>query len=152
VKKNLKRKSHIDLEFLNEKFSVDRYLQLNQLERIEFRMELKKTIKTLQRNYTILWMSNENLVKKGMQNENKIAQAISILEEWASSYQYDRLFYIKECIADLKKHLLEEMFGGKQLFYDLDKNTIAFDTNYLPFILGRNSNFKLVQNENLPHK
>lgn len=133
--KQSKKKNLPDLEFLNEKFSVDHYIQLNQVERIEFRMELKKTIKTLQRNHSIVWMSNENLVKKGLESENKIAQAISILEEWASAYHYDSLFYFKECIADLKTSFDGDVWG-KKLFYNLDKNVMGLDKNYSKFILG----------------
>ncbi len=138
--------SKTDFAELNARFSVDDYLQLDDEERILFRSELKSCIKALQKQYKLKMMTKDDVLSAGMERGNRTALAIIILKERLTPYNYDQTFQLRDAIATLHKSLLEELFGGKNIFYPIDEKTIGIDPNYVPFIISKK--FKELRIEN----
>ena len=77
------------------------------------------------------------MLSVGMRNGNRTAMAITILTEKLTPYNYDQIFLFSDTITILRRQLLEELFGGKNIFYDLGEKAVGFDPNFVPFILGK---------------
>lgn len=131
-------KSNFYLAELNQKFSIDNYLACSDSERIEFRTELLECMKELRNRFMVTMMRPEDVLKTGLQQENKTAIAIAILQEKSNKFKYDELFHFRDSIRVLTKELIRELFGGKNIFYDLGDGVVAYDPNYVPFILAKN--------------
>lgn len=123
---------------LNQKFSIDNYIACSDSERAEFRKELLACMKELRNKFIVSIMRHESILQTGLQQENKTAIAISILIEKVKTVTYDEMFYVNDTLRILKKQLIQELFGGKQIFYDLGEGVIAYDANYVKFVLAKN--------------
>lgn len=122
---------------LNDNFSIESYLKLDDEERREFRNDLRNCIEELQKEFKVKIMTKEDLLSVGMKNGNRTALAITILTEKLTPYNYDQTFHFRDTITILRRQLLEELFAGKNIFYDLGDKAVGLDPNYAPFILGK---------------
>lgn len=129
--------SPVNFSELNERFCVDIYLELNSEQRASFRNELKESIQLLSNCYKLKIMKKEDILSVGMAKNNRTALAITILKEKLTPYNYDQTFPFRDSIAILHTHLLEELFGGKNIFYQLSETEVGLDPNFVPFILGK---------------
>lgn len=137
------QKSKFDLVELNKTFFIDNYISLDDNGRIDFRIALKNCITALQKHYKLKMMTKDDLVIAGMRKGNRTALAIEILTEKLVTSNYDQAFQFRDTLAILRKQLLEELYGGKDIFYDLGERTLGLDSNFVPFILGEK--FKLIK-------
>lgn len=126
------------LDELNQIFSIDQYLACSESERIEFRLALIDCFKNLRRKkFKVGIMRADDVILTGLQQENKTAIAISILQQKLEGAGYDELFHFRDTIRILRRQLLKELFGGKNIFYFLADRQVKYDPNYVPFILGK---------------
>lgn len=125
-----------DVKVLNNYFSADVYINLSTNEKISFKVELMATLDQVRQNYSIKLLTKEDVLKLGLQVKNRTAVALDILIEKSNQPAYDKLTGFKDMIVTLRQILMEELFGGKQIFYILSDKTIGLDPSYVPFFLG----------------
>lgn len=65
-------KSRIDFTELNMQFSIDKYLNLNDSERLTFRVELRTIIKELQNTHTLKLMTKDDVYLAGIKQRSRI--------------------------------------------------------------------------------
>lgn len=123
---------------LNQKFSIDNYLSCSASERKKFRKELLKNVAELRKRFIVVSMRQEDVLETGLMKKNKTAIALGILQEKTSEAGYDELFHFRDTIRILNKQLFEELFGGKNMFYNLSDEVVAYDPNYFQFVLAEN--------------
>lgn len=130
-----------DLASLNRRVSLEEYLKQN-VDRLEFKFQLKSSIKQLAKHYEIKIMTKEDLLVVGLRQDNRTALALIILIEKQLVYSYDRAVHFKETIVELRRILVEELYSDKCIFYEVGEGVIALDPNYVPFILGQEINLE----------
>gem|GEM_PF-5310043 len=97
-----------------------------------------KALKELRARFMVVNMRQEDVLRSGLIKESKTAIALGILQEKAKRAGYDELFHFRDTIQILTKQLIDELFGGKNIFYDLGDGVVAYDPNYVKFILAKN--------------
>lgn len=127
---------------LNKKFSLEEYTQLKRSQTTVYKNNLKQTLGNLKGRHTIKVLDDDYLFSLAasranysmMQMVNEYRELIFKQNNTKDDQKQTSLLQQKK--LELRRKMLEALFGAYVLFYGVDKSTIALNPEILNAIIG----------------
>jgi len=127
---------------LNKKFSLEEYTQLKRSQTTVYKNNLKQTIGNLKGRHTLKVLDDDYLFSLAasranysmMQMVNEYRELIFKQNNTKDDQKQTSLLQQKK--LELRRKMLEALFGAYVLFYGVDKSTIALNPEILNAIIG----------------